>query len=364
MFDPARLDNAAGMFMDVAFGKNGWTAALTSLSDALDAFGIVLMPVSSRVPGQLPTSHGYGETIDTYVREGWFTNDVRLAGVPAMLRKHVIDDNDSMPFNLLTHTSYYNDFMRKCGIGPFAAMSVPYADELVAIAISRPLDGANFQEEEIIALKRIRPRIIAGAQISAQLDSARNSGISDSLDAMPDAAALLDREGKVIRMNAACTALLTRGLVLRYGYLGSNHRANSANAQTYLRMAITPVEYAHPVASRPFLLTREDRFPLILRAQRLTGLCWHYFSQAWGLVLINDPETGRTPQAELLGALFQLTPAETRVALEVLEGGKDARALSDDLGLSHETVRHHLKSIFAKTGARTQAGLVSLLLRL
>lgn len=57
-----------------------------------------------------------------------------------------------------------------------------------------------------------------------------------------------------------------------------------------------------------------------------------------------------------------LTPQEVRVALHLVDGGAVASA-AVELGVAESTVRTHLKSIFAKTGVRRQAGLRSLLPR-
>jgi diguanylate cyclase (GGDEF)-like protein len=62
----------------------------------------------------------------------------------------------------------------------------------------------------------------------------------------------------------------------------------------------------------------------------------------------------------LLRNLFDLSAAETRVAEEVLNG-RNTRQIAGNLGVSPETIRTHLKKIFAKTAVQTQAQLVSLL---
>ena len=50
-------------------------------------------------------------------------------------------------------------------------------------------------------------------------------------------------------------------------------------------------------------------------------------------------------------------PRETEL-LDLLVAGADTKAVAEVLHLSHHTVQDHLKSIFAKTGARTRRVLV------
>lgn len=66
------------------------------------------------------------------------------------------------------------------------------------------------------------------------------------------------------------------------------------------------------------------------------------------------------PEPELLQRLFHLTPAEARVA-HAVASGDTVNALADKLGLSRETIRAQLKTVFVKTGVRRQADLIALL---
>jgi DNA-binding CsgD family transcriptional regulator len=59
---------------------------------------------------------------------------------------------------------------------------------------------------------------------------------------------------------------------------------------------------------------------------------------------------------------FELTPAETRLAAHLLNGGTPATYASSR-GLSPHTVRNHLRSIYAKTNTNRQVALLQLLLR-
>lgn len=56
----------------------------------------------------------------------------------------------------------------------------------------------------------------------------------------------------------------------------------------------------------------------------------------------------------------RLSPQETRIALHLIDGGSVATC-AEALGVAESTVRTHLKSMFAKTGVRRQAGLRTLL---
>jgi DNA-binding CsgD family transcriptional regulator len=64
--------------------------------------------------------------------------------------------------------------------------------------------------------------------------------------------------------------------------------------------------------------------------------------------------------AEVIQGLFDLTPAEARVA-HGIAAGRTAEELARALGISVETVRKHIAAVLAKTGLPRQAALVGLL---
>ncbi|MBP7001863.1 hypothetical protein [Amaricoccus sp.] len=59
--------------------------------------------------------------------------------------------------------------------------------------------------------------------------------------------------------------------------------------------------------------------------------------------------------------VFRLSPAQTRLALGLLEG-RDLGAIAAGAGVSVNTLRTQLQRMFDKTGARSRAALVGLLL--
>lgn len=65
------------------------------------------------------------------------------------------------------------------------------------------------------------------------------------------------------------------------------------------------------------------------------------------------------PGADLLQGLFDLTPAEARVARGIGEG-KSIETIAAVQGVREDTVRKQLKATYAKTGAKGQVDLVRL----
>jgi DNA-binding CsgD family transcriptional regulator len=78
-------------------------------------------------------------------------------------------------------------------------------------------------------------------------------------------------------------------------------------------------------------------------------------------VFIRDPERKSQPSLELVKQLFDLTPAEARLAL-LLADGLTLDEAAEALEIRKNTIRAHLRSIFSKTGVKRQTTLVTLML--
>ncbi|MCB1845667.1 MAG: helix-turn-helix transcriptional regulator, partial [Halioglobus sp.] len=79
-------------------------------------------------------------------------------------------------------------------------------------------------------------------------------------------------------------------------------------------------------------------------------------------IFVSDPELQVETSQQILGELFELTPAEARLAT-LLARGLSLAEVSKAQAISQHTARAQLKSIFAKTGVSRQAELVRLVLK-
>jgi DNA-binding CsgD family transcriptional regulator len=74
---------------------------------------------------------------------------------------------------------------------------------------------------------------------------------------------------------------------------------------------------------------------------------------------VSDPRW--LPRESLLTELHGLTPAEARLALELLQGHRLTEA-ARRLGISRNTAKTHLQRVFEKTGVTRQSELMRLLM--
>lgn len=75
------------------------------------------------------------------------------------------------------------------------------------------------------------------------------------------------------------------------------------------------------------------------------------------VLFISDSEACTRPSADHLRVVYGLTAAEARLTALVATG-HDSHSAARNLGVSGNTVKYHLKSIFDKVGVSRQAELI------
>jgi DNA-binding CsgD family transcriptional regulator len=79
------------------------------------------------------------------------------------------------------------------------------------------------------------------------------------------------------------------------------------------------------------------------------------------VIFIRDPERKSEASRDTVRQLFDFTPVETELALQ-LANGLTLDEAAEELAVSKNTARAHLRAIFSKTGVTRQATLVRTLL--
>jgi DNA-binding CsgD family transcriptional regulator len=138
-------------------------------------------------------------------------------------------------------------------------------------------------------------------------------------------------------------------------------RARARDRDAELRAAIlwAHEELHHHVS--PMLTPRRARaVQLGEDAAGVPLICWVVIEDGKALVSFDDDERlGRRIAAA--AELYRLSPAQTRLARLIVEG-YDLAAAAGILGVSVNTLRTQLQRMFDKTGARSQAALLRILL--
>lgn len=174
------------------------------------------------------------------------------------------------------------------------------------------------------------------------------------LDRMSCGAVVVDPEGAPIDLNTTASHILgQQGL----GALGIPSPEVSRRA---LRSLLVQAGQALRIDSESWVtVPRSTGAPLVLHTIPL-GEPGSVRSST--VIILVDLRHSPRPTPGVLQKLFDLTPAESRLAIEIV-GGRTLSEVSSKMGLSNATLRTQLSSVFTKTQTRRQAELVALLTR-
>lgn len=197
-------------------------------------------------------------------------------------------------------------------------------------------------------------------RMGALADKARDA--ATALDAIDHGVIIIGADSLVAEVNRAAKALVDSrdGISLR----ASCFRLDDASADRALQrsvMSALGTGGAVPTGNTLTVERPSGKRPLVIQVMPLyQPVSLDERSRPRALITITDPDRGRASPASSLLRHYSLTRAEAEVAERIGRGGSP-RQIADELCVSVDTVRTHLRHVFQKTNTHRQAELVRLL---
>jgi DNA-binding CsgD family transcriptional regulator len=359
-------------FSAAAIDPTLWVAAMDVAARVTGSVGSGLLPLKGHLPN-VPISQSVGELFETYFRDGWHRRDERYRGVPILMQRGVMSDLDFAHPDEFARSSYYQELFAPFGMQWFVGVKVAAGDDIWCLAIQRSIQQGPFPSADLQKLGSLSQQLSSAAALARSIGFARAEAASDAFEVSGSPVVMLDRRGEVLRVNTAAEKILcSLDLRIVKGRLASW----DGQATAALDRAVNALIWQKEVSSllSPIVFPRRQGRPILGYPSRLTGVAVDCFSPCQVAVVLADlqnrtlPGQQRSPsqggaRPDLLMRIFELSPAEARVADIVAEGFSVGQA-ADVLGIAVETARNQLKGVFAKTQTHRQGELVALLSRL
>ena len=294
------------------------------------------------------------ETFEAYVRGGWMHQHDRAAPLLKQLHPGFVTDGATYGIEALERMPVWQDFLRPRGYIASAGTVIQGAADDALILTVEGFPSHLAADLAIEPLNRIRPHLARALTLSARLREAEAQAAVDILAGLGVPAAAINRDGVLGAHTDSFLAklepmIVRRGRRLRFRHPDLATVLNALQAEPRRgRARSVPVREASVGESFVLHIT-----PLSLNTRDLFG------GDGFLMILVSGHNRG-IPSADLLRALFDLTPAEARLARRLVEG-LNLEAAANESGVTYATVRSQLKAVFAKTGVHRQAELVSLL---
>jgi DNA-binding CsgD family transcriptional regulator len=241
--------------------------------------------------------------------------------------------------------------------------SVPVDEEgLCLLSVMRPPGTPVFTDEDCATFGRFVPHVARALEMHNTIHRIREqvAAARALLDGVP-LAMMVVKNADVTIANKAARTLLDEGDAISYRQ--GRLRAATPSADAQLREAIGEASAGgdQSVAVTLPVENADDPVRCVIRKLNPASAGMLGSDREAVALYLSDPRKPIETPGEILQRLFGLTPREAAV-LHALVQGKDIAAVANDLAISPDTVRVHLKHIMQSTGATRQADLVRLVL--
>lgn len=242
------------------------------------------------------------------------------------------------------------------GIGPELATFVElFNGEIISLEVARRSGEDKFSQEFASALKPVSDAFAIAALFASRLYFEQAKGTVEVLATVGIPAALIGVGNKMLHCNSEFQQVHETFTSLpkeRIALVGDEtKRAEFSRAISHQSQTSTQI-----------ILPRSLEKPaVVINIIPLQGVARDIFASSYKMVLVTPVTNGqRVPELSTLKQMFNLTPAEARLAA-ALASGLSLRDSAAKCSIRFGTARSYLLHIFAKTGTSRQGELVGLL---
>lgn len=336
VLDPSRWREAVGLCGHYAGGVDGQLCTMDKKH---------LIPTAFVLAGTTFSLEAGADYANYYIPIDPRNNMLNDAAVDKWLCCHHACDQ-----NFVDHNEFYQDFLIPHGVRyGMVAIVDDNSDHFTTFGSIRAV-GQRFGShlQRVLGLQRHTQNLQTKAELGAR-----------AIDALALSMLIVDGKGAILHLNAGAERLLNSrvsGLTCNASRLSIAWPADKNKLAGLIAGATS-----HPaVGGAMFLAGEQPRQVFVTPLPAASP-----FAKDWQtpLALVLVMEAGKNVSAlQLLGKLYDLSPAELRVASALL-AGKSPEEYAQEASVTLNTVRTQLKNLFQKTGTHRQSELVAVLSR-
>ena len=353
-------------------GPEGWTPLLRDLVAATASRSARLLVMNAEADKVFSSrkihidDHYHRQYTEHFVNKCPWRPELRRMPVGRLYSTYL---HFSCPQPDFYRTEFFNDWARHQDIHHGICGTI-YRDssQTVQLLIQRTRDQGHYTEADTAFVNCLVPHMQHSLMIAGQIarSRARAEAIAIAADSETLPFLLLDGALKVIYASPGAERIINLGslMVLKDGKPIIADDLQNRRLQRLLRLCFSAAEtrmfqtgggrlaVPRPGRADGQLLVRPIHPDIALLAGE---------AGVYAAVYLYQPDAGIRIDQKRLRELYELSEAETRVAVAMVDN-PDSEALAKRCGISLHTVRSHIKSLFAKTQTHNRAELMNRLL--
>jgi DNA-binding CsgD family transcriptional regulator len=352
-------DRFLDLVYDAATEPELWSSVLTEISDMTASQGGVLFGQSIR-----KVFFDYNGRLDVDRIRLYQEHHLSNIWSEYMFRQpagRLVGSDEIAPLSTLRQTSFFDDILRPQEIA-HSVMAKLFGDDDFhgAFNICRSEQQGPMDESGRRLISAIVPHLRRSVALGFRLDGYRAIQRAEYavLDQLASGVILLDQRNRILYLNAAARLLGVEGgaLSLRGGTLRARSQAHAKR----LDDLILGAQGGLPASAMSIPRIGSGQLLTVLissvRGRDIERFADRSMPDAAVLIFVVDPVNSSGMSISWVVDAFGLTPAEARVALAASSGAA-IPVVAMSLRLSQNTIKTHLRRIYAKTGTCRQAEL-------
>lgn len=354
------MDDIVDRIYEASVIPDLWTDILDRLAAVGQCDGGILIATDPQQTHRAVSSDCYSSMLKAYIDEGWICQNIRGARLgPQSFSGFVVDLDMVTPEEAETDALYV-DCLRKHGggVGTLTVIPAPTGD-LIIFSLERSYKKGFVDRAVLPALDALRPHLARSALLSVRLGLERARAMTETLKRLDLPGAVLSASGRVLSSNSLLDNMHEQFIPTAGGGLAISHRpANDLFRKALLgspNASDGGQSYSIPVPAT------ENAAACVAHLLPVRRQARDIFTGAANIFVVTSVSSPMAPPAHILFGLFDLSPAEARVAQKIVQGSS-VEEIASDHKISRETVRNQLKAVFAKTGTSRQVELVGLVM--
>jgi DNA-binding CsgD family transcriptional regulator len=356
----SRLPDLIEDIYDAALEPARWNDVVIGINDFVGSQACGLISKDSK--SKFGETHYYCGVDPHYIRlyaESYSRFDPLTVLPPS---GQVVGIPDLLEYDAYRRGPFYQEWLRPQGCVDVANVvlhkSGPNCADLLTFLPGAEMADAEMRRRIAAVAPHARRALLVNKTIDATASEA--STFADILNGLSAAIFLIDASCRIVHANNAGHDMVSAGEILRA--VNGQLVARDAQINQTLRKAFAGhgrIATEAACIALPMIGPDSERYvahllPLTAAARGVTGAA--YKSVA---ALFVRKVAMEMAGSEIIARSFELTPAELRVMLSIVDvGGVPETAAA--LGVAESTVKTHLHRVFAKTGASRQADLVKI----
>ena len=365
MGDDHELTRLIAGIYDAALDPARWPYVLASIADYVD--GRVAGLLAKDTARKRVTAHWHAGGDPHYMRlyAETYSRLGPIATSPPGEIEQIVSVPDLVPYQEFRRGRFYREWAEPQGwVDVAVAMIDKSGSGSAYLSMSRDEEAgmvdATMRERLALIVPHVRRAVLIGKAI--EFKQAEAATFADVLDGLSASVFLVDPNGRIVHANDAGENTLRGGNFLRSvggRLVASDPQVDHGLRETVAATASGDREIGGRGIAMPVSTRDGDRYVAHVLPLASGGRHYAGAPAATAALFVRKAALERALPPEVIGKTYNLTPAELRVLLGIVDIG-GVPEVATAFGVAETTVKTHLGRLFEKTGTGRQADLVKL----